>query len=172
MHKSLSLCLGKQDKTFFFLQDILIALPLEQYKVSKGGSSEVPNTIESGTWNRSMVILKSMRLFVGSRFIPYDFPLIILHAMPFIYFHLWCMIGGSVWIWMRATYLSLLRSTLFQHLLTCTKMSQNDPPQTKTECDFIQTFEHIPKTYQTWKGMYAKRPNSNQQSCWGKGYRP
>ena len=37
-----------------------------------------------------------------------------------------------------------------------------DLPQIKIECDFIQTFEHIPSTHQTWKVSYAEQPNANQ----------
>ena len=37
-----------------------------------------------------------------------------------------------------------------------------DLPQIKIECDFIQTFDHIPNTHQTWKVTYAEQPNANQ----------
>ena len=32
----------------------------------------------------------------------YGFPLVVSHAISITYFHLWCMLEGSVWIWRKS----------------------------------------------------------------------
>ena len=44
--------------------------------------------------------INSMELFCEN-LVPYDFPLVVLHTKSIISLHLWWMLGGSVWIWMR-----------------------------------------------------------------------
>jgi hypothetical protein len=32
----------------------------------------------------------------------YDFLVVVMHIISLISFHLWCMLGGSVWIWIKS----------------------------------------------------------------------
>ena len=42
------------------------------------------------------------RLFVGCwELVPYDIPLVVLHTKSIIFFHSWCILGGSVCVWMK-----------------------------------------------------------------------
>jgi len=45
--------------------------------------------------NRSMVQLNGT---FCQELVPYDFPFVVLHKMSIISSHLWCILGGSVWI--------------------------------------------------------------------------
>ena len=72
---------------------------------------------------------------------PLWYPVGGFHTKPIITFHLWCMLGGSVWLWMKSLFIQT--SMLFPIL------------------------HH--KLNRTWEVLYAKQPTPDQKSCWVKG---
>ena len=67
------------------------------------------DVIPSPVWSLSPVFeLSFTSLGVGS----YNFPLVALHTISIISFHLWCMLGGSVEVWTKTCYIGTLRANL------------------------------------------------------------
>ena len=112
--------------------------------------------------------LDFMGRFVGS-WSP-TFRWVVLHTISLNSFHLRCILGGSAWIWMKS-------SNLFRfiegpnHFSTSwhAKMSLTlDEPIENVLCS-NSTSKHAPKTYRTWKVLYAKQPTPDKKSLWSEG---
>ena len=92
--------------------------------------------------------------------VPYDFPLVVLHIIVMISFHLWCMLGGSVWIWIWMKYFGPLRAKLILAPLGMPKWVRSSTNLHRMF--FVQTSTlppsmHHKLTYWTWKLLYAKQ---------------
>ena len=77
------------------------------------------------------------------------------------------MLGGVHEFEQRATYFSSFRAKHIVAPLGMAKMSLTlHEPMLNAFCSKLQTTsKHAPKTYQTWKVLYAKQSTFNQKLC-------
>ena len=121
-------------------------------------------------------ILTSIRVILGfhgtfrRELVPYDFVWVALHTILLISFHLRCVLGGSVWIRMKSS--NLFRFIEGPHHFSTSwhaKMSLTlDDPIENFLCS-DSTSKHAPKTYRTWKVLYAKQPTPDKKCLWSEG---
>ena len=80
----------------------------------------------------------------------------------------WCMLGGSVWIWMKSNLFRFIEGQTTYSTSWHAKMSLtlNGPIKNVLLSNLHTTSNHEPKTYWTWKVLYAKQPTPDQNSCW------
>ena len=90
---------------------------------------------------------------VRQELVPYDLPLVVPHTESIISFHLWCILGGSVWNWMKSNLFGPLSANPVLEHLVMPKWIESSMNQYRMF--FIQTSTLLPsihqKTYQTWK---------------------
>ena len=112
-------------------------------------------------------------VFVASWF-PMIFPLVVLHTLPMISFHSWlCMVGGSVWIWMKSNLFQFLNEgqTYLRTFLACQTWVW--PLMNQYRMLFVQTSTPLPpsmhrKLPEHWR-CCTHHPATDQKLCWVRG---
>ena len=83
-----------------------------------------------------------------------NFPLVALHTLWAVSHHLWCTVGGSVWIWMLSNLFQFIEGQI-HFSTTWTKISWSWMNQYRLF--FVQTFTLPPSTHQKF---------TRKGSCW------
>ena len=98
-------------------------------------------------------------------FVPYDFSVVVLHPILIISFHLWCMLGGIVWIQLKSNLFWYIEGQTFFVISWHTKMSSTlNAPRWNVLCANLHTTsEHALKVYQIRKVLYSKQATFYQK---------
>jgi len=100
----------------------------------------------------------------GKESVLYDFSLVALHTISIFSFHLWCMLRGIVWIWMKSNLFRSLGPNSFSVPLVC--QNEFDSP-CRVENGFCSnvhtTSKQALETCQAWKLLLAKQPTPDQK---------
>jgi hypothetical protein len=100
----------------------------------------------------------------GKESVLYDFSLVALHTISIFSFHLWCMLRGIVWIWMKSNLFRSLGPNSFSVPLVC--QNEFDSPW-RVENGFCSNVHTTSKqeleTCQAWKLLLAKQPTPDQK---------
>ena len=103
--------------------------------------------------------------------VPYDFPLVVLHKISIIAFHLWCMLGGSVWIWMKSNLFRFIEgqthfSTSWHAKLSLTLNWTNIGCSSFKPPHYLQA---CTKNLPNMEGVVCKQGISDQKPSWVRG---
>ena len=97
----------------------------------------------------------------------YELPLVVLNTIPMISYHLWCFLGGSVWIWRTSNLFRFIESQT--HFITSwhatMSLTLNEPTENALRSYLHTTSKHAPQTYWTWKVLFAKQPTLEEKPC-------
>ena len=102
----------------------------------------------------------------------YEFPLAVMHTISIFFVHLWCMLGGSVWMWVVSGLVWYIEGQAHFSTSWHTKMSLTYMNWYMTLYKiFLMGPPHELQAYdlRNWKVLYAQLLSPDQKLCWVTG---
>ena len=101
--------------------------------------------------------------------VPYNFPLVVLHTISAMFFHVWCMLWGSVWIWMKSNLFWFIEGQA--HYSTSWHAKSGWPSTEWYNCSSFKPPHYLgacTKNLPNMEGKVCKTTNSEPKAplCW------